>query len=132
LRKVILDTGPLVALLNRRDRYHRWAVARWNEVHPPLLTCESVISEASFLLAAAPGGGSAVLEMVHRRVLSLAFRLEDEATAVANLMTRYLDVPMSLADAQHADSAVLTLERDFRRYRRHGRQIIPTLMPYAP
>ena len=139
MRKVILDTGPLVALLNRRDRYHRWAVARWNEVHPPLLTCESVISEASFLLAAAPGGGSAVLEMVHRRVLSLAFRLEDEATAVANLMTRYLDVPMSLADAclvrmteQRADSAVLTLDRDFRLYRRHGRQIIPTLMPYAP
>ncbi|WP_071783249.1 PIN domain-containing protein [Rubidibacter lacunae] len=49
-RRSILDTGPLVALLNRRDRHHQWATLQWAEIEPPLLTCESVLSEALFLL----------------------------------------------------------------------------------
>jgi len=42
----VLDTGPLVALLNRRDRYHRWTAEQWAEVEPPVLTCEAVLTEA--------------------------------------------------------------------------------------
>src|SRR5436309_259074 len=45
-RSVVLDTGPLVALLNRRDRYHRWTTEQWAEVEPPVLTCEAVLTEA--------------------------------------------------------------------------------------
>ena len=54
-RNVLLDTGPLVALLNRRDRYHEWAKLQWAKVAPPLLTCEAVLSEACFLLRGAGG-----------------------------------------------------------------------------
>ena len=59
-----------------------------------------------------------------------------EGAAVARLLTKYADVPMSLADAclvrmaeQHTHSIVWTLDSDFQRYRKHGRQIIPTLLP---
>ena len=53
---VLVDTGPLVALLNRRDRYHSWARRALDTVEPPIFTCEAVLSEACFLLGGAEGG----------------------------------------------------------------------------
>ena len=135
-RNVILDTGPVVALLNARDKDHAWAVAQWSEIEPPMLTCESVISEACFLLRQTRTGGMPVLEMLARRAIGIPFRLEENARSVRTLMRKYVDVPMSAADAclvcmaeLVANSSVLTLDRDFKVYRKHGRQVIPVVMP---
>jgi len=49
-QQVIVDTGILVAVLNKHDRYHQWAVQQFSQIEPPLLTCEAVISESNFLL----------------------------------------------------------------------------------
>jgi len=137
-RRVLLDTGPLVALLNRRDKYHGWAKLQWAEVAPPLLTCESVLSEACFLLRTAPGGSRAVMELLRRRVIEVVFHLADHREPVARLMAKYANVPMSLADAclvrmaeVYPESAVLTLDHGFRLYRKSGRQIVPVIMPSA-
>lgn len=136
---VLLDTGPLVALLNARDVHHGWVKDRLAALAPPLLTCEAVLSEACFLLRGLDDGPERVLELVHRGAVSVPFRLEDELPAVRRLLVRYADVPMSLADGclvrmaeRHADSVVMTLDSDFRIYRRHGRQVVPTLMPDRP
>ena len=48
--QVLIDTGPLVAYLNRRDRWHSWAVEQMSSLVPPLVTYEPVISEAKFLI----------------------------------------------------------------------------------
>jgi predicted nucleic acid-binding protein len=72
-RQVILDTGPLVAFLNGRDRCHEWAMLQWAQIDPPLLTCEAVLSEACFLLRGIEGGQAAVLELLRRGVVHLAF-----------------------------------------------------------
>ena len=134
--RILLDTGPLVALLNRRDNYHAWSRICFAEAAAPLLTCEAVLSEACFLLRALPKGPQTVLDLLRRGVVAIPFRLEEEATRIAKLLERYASVPMSLADAclvrmaeQHAQSVVMTLDGDFRVYRRHGRQVIPTIMP---
>ena len=134
--QVILDTGPLVALLNRRDRHHQWAKDNWAEIAPPLLTCESVLAEACFLVQPFAGGTTAVLEMVRRSVLDLSFRLAEESAAVSHLLKKYQDVPMSLADGclvrmaeQHPESVVFTLDSDSKIYRKRRRQRIPTLSP---
>lgn len=135
---MLLDTGPLVAFLNRRDRYHDWAKAQWEDSTPPLCTCEAVLAESCHLLRQLPGGSHAVIELVSRGVIAVPFRLQDDAAAVAKLLSRYADVPMSLADASlvrmsehHGDSVVITVDKDFRIYRRHGRQVIPTVTPHA-
>ena len=135
-KKVILDTGPLVALLNRRDRHHQWAKDHWSEIAPPLLTCESVLAEACFLVQPFAGGTTAVLEMVRRSVLDLSFRLAEETDAISRLLTKYQDLPMSLADSclvrmaeQQPESVVFTLDSDFNIYRKYRRQRIPTLSP---
>jgi len=133
---ILLDTGPLVAFLNRTDRFHEWAIAQWERMRPPMLTCEAVLAEACFLLRNLPGGSQAVIELLDRGVIHIAFELQEEAGSVAKLMGRYADVPMSLADAclvrmaeRHSKSRLLTLDRDFQVYRKHRRHVIPTTMP---
>lgn len=91
--------------------------------------------EAAHLLRRARGEQT-LLELVRRGLVTTSFRLTDELSRVAKLMARYENVPMSLADAclvrmaeQHDDSAIMTLDSDFRIYRKNGRQVISTIMP---
>jgi predicted nucleic acid-binding protein len=136
---IILDTGPLVALLNRRESHHGWVVAEMRTVAPPLLTCEAVIAEAAFLLRRADRGGAALMALLARGAVRIAFRLDEEHETVARLMTKYADVPMSLADAclvrmseTHTRARVMTFDSDFRVYRRSTRQVLPLAMPSPP
>lgn len=133
---LILDTGPLVALLNRRDRHHGWAAEQWSLAAPPFLTCEAVIAEACYLVQPFQGAQAAVLDLMQRGILDLSFQLADESKAVSRLLNKYRDVPMSLADAclvrmaeLHAHGVILTLDSDFSIYRKNGRQVIPTITP---
>jgi predicted nucleic acid-binding protein len=132
----LVDTGPIVALLSEADRWHGWAKEQFAALRAPLVTCEPVLAEASYLL----GSGSRAIEglfgLLERSVLKVEFRLVAEHRALRTLMRRYADVPMSLADAclvrmseLSNGAAVLTLDSDFRIYRRLGRQIIPLLAP---
>jgi uncharacterized protein len=132
----LLDTGPLVALLNRADTHHAWATEQWGRIQPPLLSCEAVLSEACFLLRGRDPGPQAVLEAVRRGAVQIAFRLTDHVSRVEQLVRKYSRVPMSLADAclvclaeLQPESTVFTIDRDFRIYRKHGRTVIPVLMP---
>lgn len=136
MRALLLDTGPLVASINRRDRFHEWAKSQLAQIEPPLLTCEAVLAESCFLLRNLSGGSKAVAELVHRKIIEIPFRLETHASSLAKLLDKYSNVPMSLADAclvrmseLYENSLVFTLDHDFKLYRRHGRQIIATLMP---
>jgi predicted nucleic acid-binding protein len=135
-----LDTGPLVAAINRRDRVHRWAIAAWKQVAKPLLTCEAVPTEACFLLQNTYGGSDAVMVLLSNGVLQLPFQISEEVAAVRNLMRRYQSVPMSLADAcmvrmaeLYANSPVLTpvltIDSDFQIYRINRNQTIPLIIP---
>ena len=134
--QVLLDTGPLVAFLNRRDRHHAWATAQLSRIAPPLLTCEAVISEACFLLRRLQNASGTVLNLIEQDLIKAPFRLQETITSVKRLMTRYANIPMSLADAclvrmaeQYPEGVLLTCDSDFRVYRKHRRQVIPTIMP---
>ena len=136
-REVILDSGPLLALLNSGDLHHHWARAQWDMIEPPLLTCEPVVAEACSLARRFGEGAEAkVLEFIRRGALDLSFSLADEMEAVHELVTKHRDVPMSLADASlvrmselHPASPVFTLDRGFASYRRSRGQRIPLLYP---
>lgn len=136
MTRLIVDTGPLVALLNRRDRYHAWARERFGAVTPPVSTCEAVLSEAAWLLRQAPGGPEALLTLVAHDVVRVEFALQAEVEAVLSLMSRFASVPMSLADAclvrmteLEPQGVIITLDSDFRVYRRNRRQVVPVVMP---
>lgn len=130
----LVDTGFLVALLSRRDRHHRWAAAQAARFPPPWITCEGVLSEAIHLL-----GGAAtrtLAELIRRGVLICRYRFADDSEAVLKLLDKYADVPMGFADACLVrmtetldDPVLLATDGDFRIYRRHGRQVIPCVLP---
>jgi predicted nucleic acid-binding protein len=133
---ILVDTGPLVALLNRRDRYNAWISEVLNTIEPPVFTCDAVLSEACFLLQRVEGGADAILGLVAQRIVTSDFRVMTEVKALRTLMQRFANVPMSLADAclvrmteLKADSVVVTLDRDFTIYRRNRRQAVPTISP---
>jgi predicted nucleic acid-binding protein len=137
-RQVLVDTGPIIAFLNRREIHHRWAKQELSLVPPPFLTCEAVLSEACFLLRNLPAGVRGLMELAVRGLIRPVFRLEEELEPVSRMMKKYENIPMSLADAclvrmseQYAGSVVMTLDGDFSIYRRHGRRKIPVLSPYG-
>ena len=136
MTRVVVDTGPVVALLNRRDRHHAWVRQVLDTVKPPVFTCEAVVSEACFLLGRLAGGQDALLELLANDVVRIDFRLHGELESVRGLMRKFATVPMSLADAclvrmseMDVQTTIVTLDTDFRVYRRNRRQVIPTIMP---
>ena len=135
-RPVIVDTGPLVAFLTRRERHYAWVRQQFDLIEPPLVTCEAVITETCFLVQNADKGIESLMDLLHRGVVVMSFNLADELPAVSRLLKKYSSAPMSLADAclvrmaeLFSESPVLTLDSDFRVYRKSGRAIIPTRMP---
>lgn len=136
MTSILLDTGPLVALLNRRDRYHSWARGVLDTIEPPVFTCDPVISEACFLLQDVDGGQDAVLELVARGIVRSEFSVSADVAPLRALMKKFGNVPMSLADAclvrmteVKQDTVVLTLDSGFRIYRRNRRQAVPMISP---
>jgi len=96
-----------------------------------------VLSEAFYLLGRA--GRAPLAKLLERRALILGFALGEHIEPVLKLLQKYSDVPMSLADAclvrmteTSGDSVLLTTDRDFRAHRRHGRQVIPCVLPSCP
>jgi predicted nucleic acid-binding protein len=135
MKRVLIDTGPIVALIDRSDRYHEWARTQLAGLQPPLFTCEAVLAEAVYLLRGAKVEATAPIGLIRRGVLRIDFELEAEHAAIETLLARYAP-RMDLADAclvrmseLHRESRVLTLDKDFRVYRRFGRQVVPVLMP---
>jgi uncharacterized protein len=126
----------LVAGLDRRDEFHEWALAQIKQVPGPLLTCDAVLSEACFLLRETRDGVKNLMGLLRQGAVRPVFGLEDETHAVADLIERYLSIPMSFADAclvrmteLYPKSRLLTLDRDFTIYRKNRRQAIPLIMP---
>ncbi|MBW4683887.1 MAG: PIN domain-containing protein [Komarekiella atlantica HA4396-MV6] len=135
-QEVLLDTGPIVALVNRREQFHKWVTNQFRQIEPPLLTCEAMITEACFLLQNVYGGEAAVISFLQKGIIHLPFRLSEEVFAVEELMQRYQSVPMSLADAcivrmaqLYPKSELLTFDSDFRIYRQNRNQLICVIMP---
>ena len=135
-QQILLDTGPLVALIDRRDYYHSWVTTELATIQPPLLSCEAVLSEAWFLLRRVSNGRETLVGLLKSQQILVAFQLNEEVESITDLLTRYLSVPISLADASlvrmaelYPGSFVLTLDTDFVIYRKHKNQPIPVIMP---
>ena len=138
-RRVLVDSGPLVALLDRRDTHHAWVRRELANLHEPLLTCEAVLSEVFFLLSRLRGGTSLLIALLRDGLVSPSsdFSYSNEADEILRHLDRYSSVPMSFADAClvrmceiEPDCIIFTTDRDFLTYRRHRRQPIPLISPF--
>ena len=97
--ELLLDTGPLVALLDADQRDHARCVAFFDGWRGPVVTTEAVVTEATHLLASDTRGAATCVEFfVHGGAIVVhggVSRLE----RVLELVRRYADIPMDYADA---------------------------------
>lgn len=128
--RVIVDAGPLVAILNRLDSHHRECHQQGLEFSQPLLTTWPVIAEAAWLLRKVPGGVSGLLKMVCAGLVE-CYPLDAAAAKwMDELLAKYADQNVQLADASLLYVAereqienVFTLDRrDFLLYRLAGKR----------
>ena len=121
---ILVDTGPIVAMLDRRERFHQQCVEALLATNEPLVTCEAVIAEACFLLRRLKGASRDLLVDVQAGRYQIDYRLAERGLQIGRLLDRYANVPMDLADAclvdlanLHKSGRIFTLDADFHIYR---------------
>jgi len=128
VRGVLVDAGPLVALIDRGDDHHQRCVDALRGIRDPLMTVWPAVTEAMYLLGPSWPAQAALWEMVESEAVALLQLDGDDVPRMAELMRKYKDLPMDLADAALVRVAererirhVFTLDqRDFRVYRPAG------------
>jgi predicted nucleic acid-binding protein len=128
---ILTDAGPLIAILDRGEEHHGACVACLRHLAGPMLTTWPVFTEAMHLLGAAGGwvAQDALWNLVGKRDIEIAAQGPDEQERMRNLMNKYRDRPMDLADASLVALAeelrlrdIFTLDADFQVYRLHRHQ----------
>lgn len=122
---VLLDTGPLVALLSKNDAHHERARRIFAACAAPFRSCEAVIAEACFLMRRVdPAGAAEVVELGRRGLYEIALSAGDHWGALESTLRKYFDRPISFADAclircaeVHGERRIATFDDDFRVYR---------------
>ena len=133
---ILVDAGPLAALVDADDQHHAACVAALESFKEPLATLWPPFTEAMDLLSDLLKAQEALWEMLERGAVELLPLGAADAPRIRELMRKYRDLPMDLADAALLRVAereglreIFTADRkDFSVYRLHNR-IRPTLIP---
>jgi predicted nucleic acid-binding protein len=136
LKPVLLDTGVIVALLDRSERLHETCVECLEHLVAPLVTCEAVIAESCYLLRHMKGAADAILKNVETGIFQIPIHLSQSATRLRHIFRKFKDREVDLADAclvylaEQLDAGeILTLDRDFEIYRWGGNKRFKLLIP---
>jgi hypothetical protein len=123
---VVLDAGPLVAMLDRREKFHSWATKQTMGLSEPL-----------FLVSRAETACAHLRDYLRKGLIVSNFSAAPHLETILHLMERYSNVPMSFADAclvcmveNNPGSTLFTLDRDFAIYRQQRRRLIPLIAPF--
>jgi hypothetical protein len=127
---ILLDAGPMVALLRRADQHHGRCVAALRRIRDPLGTVWPAVTEAMFLLGDRPDAQSALAGKLETGSISILPLDHRDMPRIRELMEKYSDLPMDFTDAalvrtaerERIDTVFTTDRRDFSVYRLAGRR----------
>jgi hypothetical protein len=128
--RILIDTGPLVAIFKKQDSYHQSCLTSLAEMSQPLFTCWPVITEAAWLLRQTTPAILRLLTSLNGDFLEILPLVGGEADAIASIMKRYGSIRPQLADAalvylaeRERIDTIFTLDRrDFSIYRTFGKR----------
>jgi uncharacterized protein len=133
---ILVDASFLVSVYDRRELNHRRSMAALALVDQSLVTCEPVVTEATYLLRKIPGATQALLESIEQGFLGVPFVMAKAARQVGELMVKYADMPCDFADAclitmadQLNTGDILTLDSHFKHYRWRRNRKFNLLIP---
>jgi predicted nucleic acid-binding protein len=136
----LIDTGAILALLDRADRWHSVCFEQFQRFRLPLVTSEAVLTEVFHLVRSDRRGMESVWALIQSGALKLAEIQDSELRAIHALMSRYWDRPMDFADAtlvylarRESLSTIFTVDQDdFQTYRIEARRrfrVLPVARP---
>ena len=133
---ILVDAGPLVALVDAGDQNHRSCAEALKKIREPLATVWPAFTEAMYLVSDSSEAQEALWEMLTRNAIHIAPLTSNDVPRMRELMRKYSDRPMDLADAALVTVAerenirkIFTVDRkDFGVYRLYGRTRL-TLIP---
>ena len=138
MARALVDTGAVVALINRADRHHAVAIEWFKRFRGKMLTTEAVITETAYVLAASPVHQRAALIWFDRARAADLLRVEPVAdyAALARIINQYASLSCDYADAtlialaeRTGVTAIATIDqRDFSVYRLRGRKRFSLLL----
>ena len=124
MKPILLDTGVIVALLDRSEKLHRKCAEAVRKLDAPLITCEAVMAESCYLVRNLPGAPEAIIANVSEGIFQIPFQLSRESVGVGSILRKYRDRAIDLADAclihlanEFETGDIFTLDKDFQIYR---------------
>jgi len=137
MAQVIVDAGPLVALLDAGEGDHLWAVEQSAKLPQPIITCDAALTETFFLVSRNQTASRHLRNFLRNGKIISDFASHQFLARILELMEIYRDAPMSFADAclvcmveNNPGSALFTLDRRFTIYRQQRRRLIPLIAPF--
>lgn len=135
MEKILIDSGPLIALFDRNDRYHRPSVEFIKSSRNELITTLASITETLHLLDFSRNAQIDFLGWVNAGAVTLESISSDDLPRIIELTRKYSDLPMDFADAclvflaeKFNINTIATIDRDFDIYRMKGKRPFTTLI----
>lgn len=130
----LVDAGPLIGLLDRDDQWHEWSSATLSLVNEPLVTTETATAEACYRLRHLRPALRQLTDMLDQRRVVLHSVLSDHSRSVGNLLAKYPlmdagDATLVVLSELCPSAQLITLDSEFRYYRRYRNQPIPLMIP---
>ena len=130
----LVDAGPLIDLLDRSDQWHPWSHGTLTILDERLATTETAVAEACHRLCRLRPALIELVKMIEEERVLLVPVLSEQPRRVGELLAKYPD--MDAGDATlvvlselYPRAKLITVDDDFRRYRRHRNQALPLVMP---
>ena len=136
MKNILIDAGPLIALFDKRDQFHRVTLEFIKTFRGRLLTTWLVITETSHRLSFSTKVQISLLEWIRRGGLQLVELNRTHITRLIELSEKFNDVPMDLADAslivaseEYSIHEIATIDSDFYVYRNIRNQFLTNVFP---
>ncbi|SMO75914.1 type II toxin-antitoxin system VapC family toxin [Gracilimonas mengyeensis] len=136
-KTVLVDTGPLVALIDRRDSRHAWASAKMDTFTSPMITCTAVIVEAAFLLKRTYNGLENLLSFIDEGIVEVQNPYPKKKETIHRSILKYQNISGSIADLclvvmaeEFPSCEIFTIDSDFLIYKDSDGNPLPLISPY--
>ncbi|MEE9344697.1 MAG: PIN domain-containing protein [Methylococcales bacterium] len=135
MKKILIDSGPLIALFDRNDKYHSASVEFIKNNTSVLVTTLASVTETLHLLDFNRHAQIDFLDWINAGAVILEPITSNDLQSIKQLIIKYSDLPMDFADAclvflaeKLNITTIATIDRDFDVYRLKGKRTFTTLI----
>ncbi len=136
-KTVYIDTGPVIAILNKRDEHHLWATDKTSQIENDLVTTSIIIAEAFYILKKLPKGIEGLFQIIEEGFIKVEESYPKNMVFIHELVLKYDDIDASIGDISLLSiiddpkhSKVFTLDYDFHIYRDKKGKPLDLISPY--